>query len=244
MLDEPVQGPLVPRGLTSPRFALGLAAIVVGVLFLGRNLDWYSLAPWRPWWPALILVLATTRLLRGATAQGLLWLAIGGGLLANNLLRTPISFGHAVVPLVLVAVGVLFVTRAVSDPTATAEGTGATIQGLAVMGGVVRTNRSRAFRGGEVTAVMGGAEIDLRGAELAAEGATIDILAFWGGVEIYVPRGWQVDCRVIPFMGGVDDTTRPDAVSTTATDDTVPRLLVRGLALMGGVQISHEPNGR
>ncbi len=49
---------------------------------------------------------------------------------------------------------------------------------------------------------------------------------------------------MIPFMGGVDDTTRPDAVSTTAHDDTVPRLLVRGLALMGGVQNSHEPNGR
>ena len=64
-----------------------------------------------------------------------------------------------------------------------------TISGVAVLGGGHRGNNSRSFRGGELTAVMGGCEIDLRQAAIEGE-AVIDVFALWGGIEIRVPEDW------------------------------------------------------
>ena len=94
-----------------------------------------------------------------------------------------------------------------------------------------RTNRSPTFRGGALTAVMGGVDLDLSGARLAPEGAVLDIFALWGGIEVKVPEGWQIDLRVFPLMGGVEDRTRPG----DGTD--APRLTIRGVFLMAGGEV-------
>ena len=55
----------------------------------------------------------------------------------------------------------------------------------------------------------------------------------WGGIEVFVPEGWAVEDRVFPFMGGVDGQSR------RPTAEAPPRLVVRGLVIMGGVEIKH-----
>jgi hypothetical protein len=82
-----------------------------------------------------------------------------------------------------------------------------------------------------VTVVVGGIELDLRKAVLAGGTAYVDVVAFWGGVEIKVPAGWVVDARVIPVLGGFEN--KVDAPSTSSG----PRLVVRGHAIMGAVVI-------
>ena len=82
-------------------------------------------------------------------------------------------------------------------------------------------------------AVMGGCEIDLDSVRSASGDATIDVLAFWGGIDIRVPRGWTVVNRVAPILGGFEDKTGgagPDG----------PRLVVRGAAIMGGVEVKNQ----
>lgn len=101
-----------------------------------------------------------------------------------------------------------------------------------VMGGVTRRPVTNDFRGGTAVAIMGGCKIDLRNAAIAQSDAVIDVLAFWGGIEIRVPDGWTVVPQVFPFMGGFDDRTTPSA-------SPGPRLIVRGLAFMGGVEVKH-----
>jgi hypothetical protein len=100
---------------------------------------------------------------------------------------------------------------------------------FALMSGVTRKFKG-VFQGGQLTAIMGGLELDLRQAELQGT-AIIDTLAFWGGVEIFVPEGWTVINQGFAFMGGFDDQTHSPAPGTH------PRLIIRGLALMGGVEI-------
>jgi hypothetical protein len=55
----------------------------------------------------------------------------------------------------------------------------------------------------------------------------------WGGIEIKVPENWSVSGRVTPILGGYEDKTRRVA------DGTNQRLLVRGLVIMGGVEIKN-----
>lgn len=108
----------------------------------------------------------------------------------------------------------------------------ATISGLAVLGGIHRGNNSRAFRGGDLTAILGGCEIDLRQAAIEGE-AVLDVFAMWGGIEIRVPETWSVSGRVVPILGGFEDKTRPSQGATAH------RLVVRGFAIMGGIEIKN-----
>ena len=88
------------------------------------------------------------------------------------------------------------------------------------------------FRGGDLNAFMGGVELDLRQAAIAEPPAVIDVFAMWGGIEIRVPERWSVDPRVTAILGGFEDKTR-------SPDDSTERLVVRGLVLMGGIEIKN-----
>jgi len=111
---------------------------------------------------------------------------------------------------------------------------------FAVWSSVRRTSAASPFRGGDITAIMGGGQLDLRLATIpAGEEAILDIVAVMGGVEIIVPPNWEVSTPILPFMGGVEDKrfpplpTDPNAVRHEAGG----RLVLRGLVMMGGVHI-------
>ncbi len=108
----------------------------------------------------------------------------------------------------------------------------ATLSAMAILGGVSRGNNSRAFRGADLLAIMGGLQIDLRQAAIHGE-AVIDVFVMWGGVEIRVPEDWTVSSRIVPLMAGVEDKTRPPQGASTH------HLVLRGFALMGGVEIKN-----
>jgi predicted membrane protein len=108
---------------------------------------------------------------------------------------------------------------------------------FAVMGEAKRASNDKPFRGGEMTAFMGGCVLDLRQATiLPGEQAVINVLAVMGGHEIWVPPGWAVASDLVPVLGGVDDKRLPPL---EPLPDTAPRLRLRGLVLMGGVVIKH-----
>jgi hypothetical protein len=102
---------------------------------------------------------------------------------------------------------------------------------MALIGYLKRSHHSADFRGGSVTAVMGGVELDLRQASLPSGTAYLDVVAFWGGIEIKVPSNWTVDARVVPLMGAFEN--KVDSLSASGG----PRLVVRGHAVMGAVMI-------
>ena len=107
--------------------------------------------------------------------------------------------------------------------------------GLAAIGGGRElTSRATALRSASALAVMGGVEIDLREATLDAAGATLDITAVLGGVEVKVPPGWAVDVEMRGALGGVEArVTDPEDAPAGA-----PTLHVRTNTWLGGVEIS------
>ena len=114
------------------------------------------------------------------------------------------------------------------------------MRAFAVMAGNERRSVSSALRGADLTAFMGGVTLDLTQARLEGDEAVVDAIAFWGGIEIRVPQDWIVVSRVIPLMGGFEDKTRPPAPAGERTVPAVaPRLIVRGVATMGGIEVKN-----
>ena len=80
---------------------------------------------------------------------------------------------------------------------------------------------------------MGGGKLDLRDAVPADGRVVVNLFAVMGGFEIIVPDTWSLSLEVTPFMGGVEDKTRPPA------NPLAPRLFLRGFVMMSGVEIKN-----
>jgi predicted membrane protein len=113
---------------------------------------------------------------------------------------------------------------------------------FSVWSGVRRISNASAFTGADVTAIMGGAKLDLRMARIpAGEEAVIDITAVMGGVEVVVPSTWSVSTPLVPFMGGLEDKRLPPLPvdgKIPVPDAKTPCLVIRGFVMMGGVVLS------
>ncbi len=103
---------------------------------------------------------------------------------------------------------------------------------VAVMSGHDTKGRWRI--GGKTTAVavMGGCDLDLRRAEIEGPEVEITALAFWGGIKVIVPEGFDVELRGFSFMGGRSLRLRDVPIVPGS-----PRIIVRGFAVMGGVDV-------
>lgn len=103
---------------------------------------------------------------------------------------------------------------------------------FALMGGVERKGAWVVPRHFKVTAVAGGAVIDLREARFAPGVTEIDVFVFMGGVEVFVRPGVRVECSGGAVMGGFDADT--DDPATASPLQPVVRL--NGMAIWGAVE--------
>jgi hypothetical protein len=104
---------------------------------------------------------------------------------------------------------------------------------VAVLGGSNRKGVWSPARRNYAVAVMGGCELDFREARLGPGITELRVFAVWGGIEIIVPPGLNVESQGIGLLGGFDYVT-----DTTLGDPNAPTLRISGLACMGGVEIS------
>ncbi|MFF2812978.1 DUF1707 domain-containing protein [Streptomyces sp. NPDC058000] len=107
--------------------------------------------------------------------------------------------------------------------------------GIAVMGGFERKGRWTIGRRFTAVCLMGGGELDLREADFAGREVEISVWALMGGVNVIVPPGVEVEMRGLGIMGGFD--SREDGVPG---EPGAPRVIVSGLALMGGVGVERK----
>jgi predicted membrane protein len=228
-----------PGGLRlTPQSLFGLFVIAAGVVLTLDNLGMVEADRLYRYWPTGLIAIGLLKLWqsqdgKGGAFAGFLFTVAGVWLLLEELALLRIHL-EDLWPLFLVFFGAYLVWRGVSGRQrrpAAADST-STLSAVAILGSVSRGNNSRTFRGADLTAVMGGCEIDLRQAAINGE-AVIDIFTMWGGIDIRVPEEWTVQSRVVALLGGVEDKTRPP-------QGAVRHLLtLRGFAIMGGVEIKN-----
>ncbi len=107
---------------------------------------------------------------------------------------------------------------------------------VAIMGGSHRRGRFRAVGSINAVAVMGGDEIDLREAEIEGGELTLNLFAFMGGANIYVPDSVDLEVGGFSFMGGHEElgSERPPRPGA-------PVIRIRTYNLMGGASIYRLP---
>lgn len=223
--------------LPTPRMVFGATAILLGVLFMLDNFHVIYAADYLAYWPALLVVLGLVKFMQPGTsgrAWGVVLVVVGGLLLLRTLDLYYIRFRDFWPLLLILAGGAMLwgtlVRRKVSTEAVADE---AFLNGTAILGAFKRTITSQDFRGGEVTAVMGGCEIDLRRAAIRGEEAVINVFAFWGGVELRIPETWAVVTKGVPILGGFADETKANA------GPGAKRLVVTGTAIMGGAAVKN-----
>jgi hypothetical protein len=230
----------------SSQVVLGLLVIGMGVLFLLDNLDVLDFRHAVGFWPLAFIVAGVVSLTgmhkgpRSGGYVGAVLIGLGVLMIMSRLGVLYVSWG-TLWPLAMIALGGLVLYRSLGPGRvrrvsldkdgAVAAGAGAddVVDIVAVLGGFERRLVSRDFRGGEITAIMGGCMLDLRDAAIVRE-ATIDVFTIWGGINIRVPADWTVVLNGTPVMGGF-------AEKTATPPDGSKRLVIRGYAIMGGVEV-------
>lgn len=228
-------------GISPARWLLGLFLVALGVLFLLDTTDLIEAAGfWSLAWPTLLVFVGISILVRERwrSIVGLIVLLLGLGFFAQNAgwLEEGWIGRYWPIVLILAGIGVLVEAMGFVRPRARLAETGETgDEGTytAILSGRKSRVTSAAWRGGRATAILGGVELDLREAVPVPEGAVLDVTAFMGGVEIQVPRGWRVEIRGTPLLGGFDDKTDGGA------GEDAPLLQITGAAIMGGVDVKH-----
>jgi predicted membrane protein len=221
------------------QMGLGLIVIVIGAVFLLDNLDILDFDLRLFFWPTVLMMLGGLRVYSAESRSAYIWggtmFTIGFVVLLSKMGFIAISL-KALWPLAIIAVGVGLIFHAMDAKRRmeTAAPAGATsddsiINAVAVMGGFERRIASQAFRGGEITAVMGGCELDLRSASLQGE-AVLNMFVVFGGATLKVPADWTVIVQGTPIMGAFEE-------KTAMTGDGSKRLIIKGYAIMGGVEI-------
>ncbi|WP_225333418.1 LiaF transmembrane domain-containing protein [Halomicrobium urmianum] len=133
-------------------------------------------------------------------------------------------------PLLVVLFGLsLLLSHYRRSPAATPD---SHVSSMAVLGGSETRVTTDQFTGADLTALFGAATVDLRDATVPEKPAHVNAIAMFGGVEIVVPREWNVRLDVLPILGGVSD----DRVRSADVHDEVD-LVVTGLVAFGGVAV-------
>jgi Domain of unknown function (DUF1707) len=102
---------------------------------------------------------------------------------------------------------------------------------IAIFGGVSRSGKWRVRKNTQALTLFGGMDLDLRDAIF--EAPVVEISGFWcfGGLDIKVPAGIAVQDQTAGIFGGTDVRDIGDPAPGS------PTLVIRGVALFGGVSI-------
>jgi hypothetical protein len=89
-----------------------------------------------------------------------------------------------------------------------------------------------------VISVIGGADLDLSQAELAARDVTLTKVSIIGGVHARIPHGIRVDASGLSLLGGTAVEGAPDP------GPGAPTIHIRAFSVIGGIRIRRGSSGR
>jgi predicted membrane protein len=226
------------RDFLNVKVATGIAIIILGILVslskFGLDL---KVNVW-DYWPSILIIIGFGLLFcpreNRQYFSGILFLIFGAFFLAHNLIKN-LNFNLiGLLPAVIVVIiGAKILTLGLwgskKSPLSKDQ-----INLSAILGGGKFYLSSKCLEGGNITAIMGECKVNLRDADFEEESIVIVAFAIMGAIELKVPNSWEVVVQGAPFMGSMEDKTNRDSDSDKTQKK---RLIIKGTAIMGGVEI-------
>lgn len=235
-------------------FVLGVLILVIGSLLLLKQLGFF-IPYWIFSWPMILIAIGiyTGYKSRFQNTGSIIMILIGGFFLLRNTFFLPYHIGALLFPIGLIVLGIyIIVKKNRSKPfnmagwekgfdRSTSEDLGTLghdssnyIKVDAFLTGIKRKVMSKNFKGGEVTSVFGGSNIDLMHADIQDQ-AVLKVSVAFGGLKLIVPPHWDVQLGVSNLAAGIDDKRYGQQANTQSPEK---RLILTGTVLFGGIEIT------
>ncbi len=225
---------------SSNRAIVGVILVIIGLFLVLRNtgvfpgfIDHIIFS-----WPMLLVAIGLVMTLGSSEkTKGVIVMAVGGFFLLPRIFSETFYNYNMFWPSIFIIIGIIFIVsrRKAGGPVLTKGISGDDyIDFVHIFSGGERQIISQNFRGGKLTAIFGGSEIDLTRATLAPGRNTIEIACIFGGTTIIVPDDWNVKLEVTPILGGFNDSRR--LISGTPVDPG-RQLVITGVVIFGGGEI-------
>jgi hypothetical protein len=235
-----------PSGGKSGRIFSGLIIVAIGMMVLANRMG-IDFPEWIFSWGMLLIALGVFVGIRHSF-RGPVWLVaviIGSILLLGDIDRT-LDFEEYIWPMVIIAVGLVIMFRpkkkhmeplgwdANLAAPSSSPSSDDTIDSVIIFGGVKKKIISKTFRGGELTTIFGGSELDLTQADVPHR-IELELTQIFGGTKLIVPPHWRIQSDdLVSIFGGMDDKR---AVPADVMIDPGKVLVLRGTCIFGGIDI-------
>lgn len=207
----------------------GVALIVLGALFLLSEVGGVRFHIWELW-PLLPMAAGVVSISSGNRKGGLIVIAIFSSFLLHNLGFLTINFS-VLWPVALIAIGLAIVSDLRPFRTARTADAGEDLNVESVFSESSQNAAGSGFRGGNVSATFGSAEVDLRSADIADGAATVNASVLFGSISLRVPQDWAVDIQSSVMFGNIE-SKRPEP------DEPKARLVVTGNCWFGEIKVT------
>ena len=229
------------EGLTNNRALIGVVLVIAGLFLVIRNTGFFPqfIDDVVFSWPMLLITvgLVITIGSSGGKTSGIIIMAVGAFFLIPIIFRETFHMYNMFWPSIFIIIGIIFILtkrRGWGSVTSTTHIGDDYIDYVNIFSGGERQIVSENFRGGKVTAVFGGIELDLTKARLAEGTNVLEIACVFGGATIIVPDDWYVKIEVTPVLGGFGDSRK---LNPGRTVDSSRYLILKGAVVFGGGEV-------
>ena len=220
---------------SAQRITIGLALLVAGALFLVDQLNGF---PFNQSWPAILIVVGASNFLvkpRSWVVSGGIMVA-GGILLLGTLNIREVSMG-ILWPLLLLGLGAVILfgggrkrSRKSRPQNATGAAGTSDLNISAFFAGGEQSISNQNLRSGQVSAIFGSAEVDLRGATIDGDEAAMEATALFGSLRLRVPDDWAVDVQTTNLFGNFE-------TKRAQPSDPKARLTILASSTFGSIEL-------
>ncbi|MBE3085069.1 MAG: hypothetical protein IMZ64_02500 [Bacteroidetes bacterium] len=226
--------------LQNNRAIIGVILVVVGLFLVMRNTGFFPdfIDHVIFSWPMLLVTIGLVITIgsSGGKTSGIIVMAVGAFFLIPHIFRETFDV-NMFWPSIFIIIGIVFIfskRKGWNSVSTTPQSGDDYIDYVHVFSGGERQIVSDNFRGGKVTAVFGGSEIDLTKAKLAPGVSELELACVFGGATIIVPDDWNVKIEVVPVLGGFGDSRK---LIPGRTIDTSRQLVIKGAVVFGGGEV-------
>lgn len=226
--------------LQNNRAIIGIILVLVGIFLVMRNIGFFPsfIDNIIFSWPMLLVTIGLVITIgsSGGKTSGIIVMAVGAFFLIPNIFRETFDV-NMFWPSIFIIIGIVFIfskRKGWNSVSKTPQTGDDYIDYINVFSGGERQIISDNFRGGKVTAVFGGSEIDLTKATLSPGVSELELSCVFGGTTIIVPDNWNVKIDVVPVLGGFGDSRK---LNPGRTIDTTKQLIIKGAVVFGGGEV-------